>query len=349
MRSRRVVGLGVALAVAAGGLAACSSDADDAPTTAAARASDGPTTDGSPGPTYTPGTYGPVPDFGTNPGGLSMYQYEPAELADPAPVVVAIHYCSGSADAFRETGIEALADEQGFLVVYPQADRAGHCFDVASHESLTRDGGGDSQSIAQMVAHVQDAYATDRVFAFGYSSGAMMTEVLLATYPDVFAAGAAFAGVPAGCAATDDPPPGPTRPAARSPECWRGEVDRTPQEWGDLARAAYPGYTGPRPRVQLWHGTDDAILFYPNFGEAIEQWTDVLGVPTEPVATDELDGGWTRTRYGADDDQAPVEAYSLEGGVHDLGVHLAEMARFFGLDGRDSPDDDADDAVDGDV
>jgi len=41
-----------------------------------------------------------------------------------------------------------------------------------------------------------------RVYATGHSSGAMMTNVLLGDYPDVFKTGAAFAGVPFGCFAT---------------------------------------------------------------------------------------------------------------------------------------------------
>jgi poly(3-hydroxybutyrate) depolymerase len=40
----------------------------------------------------------------------------------------------------------------------------------------------------------------DRVYSTGDSSGAMMTELLLALYPDIYKGGCAFAGVPAGCA-----------------------------------------------------------------------------------------------------------------------------------------------------
>ena len=36
----------------------------------------------------------------------------------------------------------------------------------------------------------------------------------------------------------------------------------TPQAWGNEVRAADPGYSGPRPRVQLWHGTADTTLNY---------------------------------------------------------------------------------------
>ena len=39
----------------------------------------------------------------------------------------------------------------------------------------------------------------DRVYIMGGSSGAMMTQALLAVYPDIFKAGSARAGVPAGC------------------------------------------------------------------------------------------------------------------------------------------------------
>ena len=46
--------------------------------------------------------------------------------------------------------------------------------------------------------------------------------------------------------------------------------------------APIPGYTGARPRMQLWHGTEDTTLRYPNFGEEIKQWTNVLGRQPDP-------------------------------------------------------------------
>ena len=51
-----------------------------------------------------------------------------------------------------------------------------------------------------MVKYVESHYGGDpnRVYATGHSSGGMMTNVLLGAYPDVFKAGAAFAGVPFG-------------------------------------------------------------------------------------------------------------------------------------------------------
>src|SRR6185295_7138875 len=121
----------------------------------------------------------------------------------------------------------------------------------------------------------------ERVYATGDSSGAMMTELLLALYPDVFKAGSAFAGMPAGCRAANESGDG----GGYSGACGGGSVSHTPQEWGDIARALDPGYMGYRPRVQLFHGDADTTIRYPNFTEAVKEWTNVLGLATNPTST----------------------------------------------------------------
>ncbi|MEU9469117.1 PHB depolymerase family esterase [Streptomyces avermitilis] len=271
-----------------------------------------------------------VTDFGSNPSNLQMYVYVPDGVTAHPAVVVAVHYCTGSGPAmYSGTEFASLADRYGFIVVYPSATRAGKCFDVSSPQALRRGGGSDPVGIRSMVDWVTRTYDADpgRIFATGISSGAMMTNVLLGDYPDVFAAGAAFAGVPFGCFATTDG-------SEWNSACANGTVTHTPQEWGDLVRGAYPGYTGPRPRMQLWHGSEDATLRYPNFGEEIKQWTDVLGAGGTPARTDAPESGWTRTRYGSTGDQAPVEGVSLQGVGHNLVTAgmAARVITFFGLD-----------------
>ncbi|MCH5676322.1 extracellular catalytic domain type 1 short-chain-length polyhydroxyalkanoate depolymerase [Streptomyces gilvus] len=271
-----------------------------------------------------------VTDFGPNPSNLQMYVYVPAAVTAHPAVVVAVHYCTGSGPAmYQGTEWAQLADTYGFVVVYPSVTRASKCFDVSSPQALRRGGGSDPVGIKSMIDWVTRSYGADtsRVFATGISSGAMMTNVLLGDYPDVFAAGAAFSGVPFGCFATTDG-------SEWNSACANGTVTHTPQEWGDLVRGADPGYTGPRPRMQLWHGTEDATLRYPNFGEEIKQWTNVLGVSQTPAATDSPASGWTRTRYGSTGDRAPVEAISLQGVGHNLYSYgMASRAlTFFGLD-----------------
>ncbi|QIJ61202.1 PHB depolymerase family esterase [Streptomyces sp. JB150] len=274
-----------------------------------------------------------VTGFGANPSNLQMYLYVPESVTPNPAVLVAVHYCTGSGPAmYSGTEYASLADRYGFIVVYPSVTRSSKCFDVSSPQALRRGGGSDPVGIKSMVDWVLATYDADpkRVFATGISSGAMMTNVLLGVYPDVFAAGAAFAGVPFGCFATTDG-------SEWNSACANGTVTRTPQQWGDLVRGAYPGYTGPRPRMQLWHGTEDDVLRYPNFGEEIKQWTNVLGVSQTPASTDTPATGWTRTRYGAAGDRAPVEAISLQGVGHNLyayGTMGARVLTFFGLDGQ---------------
>nr|WP_046257169.1 PHB depolymerase family esterase [Streptomyces sp. WM6386] len=271
-----------------------------------------------------------ITNFGTNPSNLQMYLYVPESVTENPAIVVAVHYCTGSGPAmYSGTEYASLADQYGFIVVYPSVTRSSKCFDVASPQALRRGGGSDPVGIKSMVDWTVDSYDADtsRIFATGISSGAMMTNVLLGDYPDVFAAGAAFSGVPFGCFATTDG-------SEWNSACAQGTVTHTAQEWGDIARAAYPGYTGPRPRMQVWHGTEDDVLRYPNFGEEIKQWTNVRGVGQTPAATDTPQSGWTRTRYGGTGDQAPVEAISLQGVGHNLYAWgmAARVLTFFGLD-----------------
>ncbi|MGW3935595.1 extracellular catalytic domain type 1 short-chain-length polyhydroxyalkanoate depolymerase [Streptomyces phaeochromogenes] len=271
-----------------------------------------------------------VTGFGTNPSNLQMYLYVPDSVTANPAVVVAVHYCTGSGPAmYSGTEYASLADRYGFIVVYPSVTRASKCFDVSSPQALRRGGGSDPVGIKSMVDWVTRTYSADtsRIFATGISSGAMMTNVLLGDYPDVFAAGAAFSGVPFGCFATTDG-------SEWNSACSGGTVIHAPQEWGNLVRTAYPGYTGPRPRMQVWHGTEDDVLRYPNFGEEIKQWTNVLGVSQTPAATDSPQSGWTRTRYGSTGDRAPVEAISLQGVGHNLYAYgmAARVLTFFGLD-----------------
>jgi cellulase/cellobiase CelA1 len=166
------------------------------------------------------------------------------------------------------------------------------------------------------------------VYATGSSSGGMMTEHMLAVYPDVFKAGASFMGVPFGCFANaaDYPPGG---------KCTGGSMTKTPQQWGDLVRNAYPGYAGPRPRIQLWHGTADTLVPYQLLEEGVKQWTNVFGLSQTPTSSDTPQANWNRRRYADASGTVQVEAYSVQGAGHSLpsGGMAAVALDFFGLTG----------------
>ncbi|MEU8010149.1 extracellular catalytic domain type 1 short-chain-length polyhydroxyalkanoate depolymerase [Micromonospora parva] len=274
-----------------------------------------------------------VTNFGTNPTNLQMHLYVPDRVATRPAILLAMHYCTGTGPAFYSgTQYASLADRYGFIVIYPSATRSSKCWDVYSPQALRRGGGSDPVGLMSMVDYVKQRYSADpaRIFATGTSSGAMMTNVMLGDYPDVFAAGASFAGVPFACFAT-----GGT--SEWNSQCANGQLIRTAQQWGDLVREAYPGYTGQRPRMQIWHGTNDETLRYPNFGEQVKQWTNVHGLSQTPTYTDSPQSGYTRTRYGSSGPMAPVEAISMQGVTHNLPVDAAQVIRFFGLDGTAPP------------
>jgi acetylxylan esterase len=217
------------------------------------------------------------------PSDVSMYVYVPTAVAANPPILTLIHFCGGSAQAVfgqaQGGGLVSAADQYGFIMVVPSNANSsganGRCWDISSTATQTRDGGGDSHAIVQMVRFAISQYHANanRIYSTGDSSGAMMTQLLLALYPDVYKAGSSFAGVPAGCENAFDA------------QGLCGLPAQTAQQWGDRARAMFPGYSGHRPRVQLFHGDADATINYKNFGEALKEWTNVLGLSTSPTST----------------------------------------------------------------
>jgi acetylxylan esterase len=219
----------------------------------------------------------------TFPSDVSMYIYVPDNVATNPPILTLIHYCGGSASAVlgQATTVINVANQNGVIVVAP--DNTARCWDVQTTKGLTRDGGGDSHAIAQMVRYTITQYKAnaDRVYSTGDSSGGMMTQLLLALYPDIFKAGASFAGIPAGCRVGTETGNG------YSGSCAGGSISKTAPQWGDIVRAMGPtGYSGHRPRVQLFHGDQDQYINYKVHAEAIKEWANVLGLdPTTPTST----------------------------------------------------------------
>jgi poly(hydroxyalkanoate) depolymerase family esterase len=272
---------------------------------------------------------------------IAMYIYVPDRLATNPPILVVSHYCGGDANGVfgqaRTGGIVTAADQQGFIMIFPQNHLPGttrNCWDVGSTASLTHDGGGDTQAIAQMVKYTLTRYSANanRVYAIGTSSGAMMTQALLAVYPDVFKAGAEFAGVPAGCWAVQY-----DASNQWSGPCAGGTVTHTAQEWGTLVRNMYPGYTGYRPRVQLWHGLADPTIKPANHTEAIKEWTNILGLAANPTSTTTVtlnNSQWTRQSWQDSCGFTVLDAWGEMNGPHGTGANMNGMYTlpFLGLD-----------------
>jgi len=277
------------------------------------------------------------------PSYVNMYLYVPDKLAAKPPILVASHHCQGTASStYSETksSFVSLADKNGFIIIFPEA--TGHnCWDVGSAKSLKHDGGGDTNAIAQMVRYTLTKYNADasRVYAFGGSSGAMMTQALMGVYPDLFAGGVAISGVPCGCWAVEYSGDVATNGQWSNP-CAGGQVSKTAQEWGDLVRSMFPGYTGHRPRLQLWHGTADTTISYKNLAEAVKEWTNLLSLSDAATTTDMKFGG-THAQWKNKCGFGVFETFSVDGAGHGVSWDVNTAASFLGLDQMGTADPEA--------
>jgi poly(hydroxyalkanoate) depolymerase family esterase len=258
----------------------------------------------------------PVSSFGANPGALSMFTYTPAGLPAGSPLVVALHGCTQAAsDYYTHSGWPLLADRWKFEVVFPQqstANNSSKCFNWFSTASDTR-GNGEAASIKSMVdkAVADHGSNVSKVFITGLSAGGAMAADLLAAYPDVFAGGGIDSGLPAQCATTQ----------AQATSCQQNNQNLTPAQWAARANAQGPaGYTGPRPRVAIWQGTSDFVVYPINGTELRDQWTAVHGLSQTPTTTQSLPGGTTLTTYADGAGSTKVQFYSISGMGHGTAV-----------------------------
>jgi poly(hydroxyalkanoate) depolymerase family esterase len=250
-----------------------------------------------------------VDGFGQNPGALQMRMHLPEKLGPGAPLVVVLHGCGQTAAGYAHgAGWVELADRYGFALLCPEQTRnnnANACFNWFEAGDVARDGG-EAASIAQMVRFALAEHRLDprRVFVTGLSAGGAMTAVMLATYPELFAAGAVVAGLPYGAASGVQQALGAMRhvPALSA------------RAWGDKVRVAAPA--PPRwPRVSVWHGEADAVVT-PAAGEALaRQWCDVHGV-SQGVHELTEQAGHAHQSWRSTDGEIAVELHRIAGLAH---------------------------------
>jgi poly(hydroxyalkanoate) depolymerase family esterase len=230
-----------------------------------------------------------IRDFGANPGNLRLRAFVPEGLSAAAPLVVVLHGCGQSAAEYDlGAGWSVLAARHGFAVLMPEQKRLNNahlCFNWFQPEDVTRDEG-EVASIAAMIRHMIAKHGLDasKVFVTGLSAGGAMSAAMLATYPELFAAGAILAGVPFGSA---------TNAHEAFGVMGQGRV-RTAAELGERVRAASP-YAGTRPAVAIWQGEEDRVVNPVNAQELVKQWSDALGLASVPSEQSRIDSAerWT--------------------------------------------------------
>jgi poly(hydroxyalkanoate) depolymerase family esterase len=255
-----------------------------------------------------------VANFGSNPGNLRMHAYVPDALAATPALVVALHGCTQSANSFdRGTGWSTLADRLGFVVIYPEQQAANNpkkCFSWFLPSDTARDSG-EALSIRQMIETAVSEFSIDRsrIFVTGLSAGGAMANVMLATYPEVFAGGAIIAGLPYGSAAS----------VQEAFEAMFSERAPSPRALGDKVRAASQ-HRGPWPKVSVWHGTADTVVKPSNADHSVKQWLNVQGL-SELASREEQTGRHLRRSWSDANGDVRVESFTVAGLQH--GVPLA--------------------------
>jgi poly(hydroxyalkanoate) depolymerase family esterase len=125
------------------------------------------------------------------------------DAVTPAPLVCMLHGCTQDSATFAAaTRMNDAADRHGFVVVYPGQDRGDNpqrCWNWFLPEHQRRDAG-EPAAIAGIVRDLIDTTSQctidpGRVFVAGLSSGGAMAAILVACYPDLFAAMAVHSGL----------------------------------------------------------------------------------------------------------------------------------------------------------
>ena len=249
-------------------------------------------------------------------GSLNYKLYVPASHASAPearrPLVVMLHGCTQDPDDFAAgTRMNALADQHGFVVVYPaQAHHANisKCWNWFSAQNQERDAG-EPALIAGITREVAAGLDIDqrRIFVAGLSAGAAMAMVLGATYPDLFAAVGVHSGLPYGSAHDV-----PSAFAAM-----RGAAAGSPV--GPQPGAAHADGGSSVPTI-IFHGDADATVHASNADAILAQArarsrSTTLGSTSHRGTTP---GGRAYTRTVLADGTNPpiVEQWLLHGGGH---------------------------------
>ncbi|MEX5745633.1 PHB depolymerase family esterase [Massilia sp. X63] len=236
----------------------------------------------------------------TNEAGTRDYKlYVPSTLTDaPAALVVMLHGCTQNPDDFAHgTGMNALAEELGCLVVYPaqsQAANPSRCWNWFNETDQQRERGEPSiiAGITRdvMARHPVDA---DQVFVAGLSAGGAMATIMGTLYPDLYAAVGVHSGLP--FAAAKDLP---SALAAMK---------------GDFRRSQAPGRTVP---IIVFHGDRDTTVHPANGDELVAQGRARNARRTAEPGQVPNGHAYTRTVHHHDDGSVHAEHWLIHGAGH---------------------------------
>lgn len=257
-----------------------------------------------------------IGDVFTHPAGTRHYKlYIPGGHRGQAlPLVVLLHGCTQNADDFAAgTRMNALAEREGFLVLYPEQANAANpsrCWNWFKASDQLRERG-EPALLAGLTQHIIRTHGLDarRVYVAGMSAGGAMAMVLGATHPDLYAAIGVHSGLP--YAAAHD------LPSALA--AMRQDQPNLPGAMrGDDGNAILH----PVPAI-VFHGDRDATVHPGNGDRVLAQWTKAhAGGGRAKLRMRAQRGqvpgghGYTRSRYHDPDDRVVLEHWLIHGAGH---------------------------------
>ncbi len=242
-------------------------------------------------------------------GGIprSYYVYLPAsyDATTPVPLVLAFHgFAQGALGLANYSGWEAIAEEYGFVLVYPQGTGFLPRWEsgLFSSERQTVD---DVAFVRDLIADISDRLCIDaaRVYANGLSNGGGMSYRLACELSDHITAiggvAGAYTDLPDGCT--------PSRPVP----------------------------------IIIFHGTDDSIVPYegsdggffrlPRLNDFVMGWAQRNGCDVSAPQITHQEGDVSMIRYTNCENDADVVFYTIHGGGHTWpGAQITRITDRFG-------------------
>jgi poly(hydroxyalkanoate) depolymerase family esterase len=228
----------------------------------------------------------------------------------PRPLIVMLHGCTQDPDDFAAgTAMNALAEEHGCLVLYPeqaQSANASLCWNWFEAAHQERDAG-EPSLIAGMTREVIERSKADRarVYVAGLSAGGAMAAIMAAAYPDLYAAVGVHSGLPVG----------------RARDLITGLAAMKKKLPAGAGRTA--GKLRQRVPVIVFHGDQDDVVHSGNGDAVLEQFVHPApGSPVEPLRRLQERGGdaggrgYTKTAMLDSTGRSVAEFWELHGAGH---------------------------------